>query len=105
MIHVLIDFCHQFLQVSNMYTATSNEQSFTGTFIFIREDPEEHVCVCGQFFCMHLCCRTARSNGNMLTFDKITALQSVNACSLEIYVLSLEKALIFLLTFEHSVLT
>ena len=49
MIHVFIDFCHQFLQVSNMYTktATSNEQSFTGTFLFIREDPEEHVCVCG----------------------------------------------------------
>ena len=38
-------------------------------------------------------------------FNKITALQIGNACSLEIYVLSLENALILLLTFEDRVLT
>ena len=65
MIHGLVDFCHWFLQVSNMYAkaATSSEQCFKGTFAFNIEDPKSTF-VRRQSFCVHLCRRIARSKGN-----------------------------------------
>ena len=43
--------------------------------------------------------------GQCLKFDGIIALQIINARSLQICELSVEKALIFMLTLEHHVLT
>ena len=42
MIDGLVNFCHQFLQISYMYTktVTSSEQCFKGTFIIFIEDPK-----------------------------------------------------------------
>ena len=45
MIHRLVDFCQEFLQVSNMYTktATAREQCFEGTFVFFIEDLQRNM--------------------------------------------------------------